>query len=215
MKKVNIIIWLIILFAVGYIIVNSISSFDVKNIEPATKDQYFASSTTEAESFLTQLLDTFSASTTIAATTTTNLTEESVKDTSTFEFDGVFYKKNDLPVEFRKIFTPTGGIYVKIASDEVTRTRGLSGVSSMDADVGMLFIFPKSTVLQFWMKDMNFPLDIVWIDENKKIIDISEDILPESYPNTVSSIVPARYVLEMNAQIARKIGLKRGVAITF
>jgi hypothetical protein len=60
------------------------------------------------------------------------------------------------------------------------------------------------------MKNMNFPLDIIWISENMKIVDISADIAPETYPQSFSSKTPASYVLEINAGLTDKYSLKIG-----
>src|SRR3989344_5194996 len=66
---------------------------------------------------------------------------------------------------------------VEIADDE-ERTNGLMFRGQMDRDNGMLFIFDKEDKYDFWMKNMNFPLDILWINEDKKVVYIHKDTPP-------------------------------------
>ena len=104
---------------------------------------------------------------------------------------------------------------VLIADTMALRQRGLSGRPSLKENEGMLFIFTDNAVRGFWMKEMNFPLDIIWINENQEITGIAENVLPESYPESVSSIVPVKYVLEINANTASKRGILEGKEVEF
>jgi uncharacterized membrane protein (UPF0127 family) len=79
------------------------------------------------------------------------------------------------------------------------QARGLSYIEGLPVDTGMLFIFPQAGNLSFWMKDMYFPIDILWLDQTFTIIDIHENIAPETYPETFSPAVPAQYVIEVPA----------------
>ena len=99
---------------------------------------------------------------------------------------------------------------VDIANTPEKQTLGLSYRKSMAEDSGMLFIFPKPTTVGFWMKDMNFALDFIWIDANGKIIGIDKDILPNTYPKTFSPPSPIKYVLEVNAGWSDRNGVRIG-----
>lgn len=101
-------------------------------------------------------------------------------------------------------------IKVEIADTEKKRSGGLGGKKSLSKDAGMLFIFEIPAKYSFWMKDMRFPLDIIWVDENKKIIAISENIFPDTYPTSFSSSDPVKYVLEVNAGWVKKNRIKVG-----
>lgn len=90
-------------------------------------------------------------------------------------------------------------VTVSIADNEDERSKGLSGVKSLEAQEGKLFIFDEEGKYGFWMKDMLIPLDIIWIDNSGSIVHIEEDVLPDSYPTIYSSPVPARFVLEVNS----------------
>lgn len=106
---------------------------------------------------------------------------------------------------------------VKIADDAIERSKGLSGVSGISTDWGMLFVFETPGVYAFWMKDMNFPIDIIWFDETGKVVYIKKDVQPESYPE---SFVPpkektSKYVLEVFSGFSNSHNLKIGDAIEF
>ena len=60
------------------------------------------------------------------------------------------------------------------------------------------------------MKEMLFPLDIIWFDQDFKVVEVMKDISPSTYPNTFVSKVPAQYIFEVNAGTAEKYGIKEG-----
>jgi uncharacterized protein len=102
-------------------------------------------------------------------------------------------------------------VKVEIADSLDKQIQGLSNRSSLPPDTGMLFVFSKAQIQKFWMKDMNFPLDIIWIDNNK-IVNISPNLAPEGAApaNTYSSIYNCNYVLEVNAGFSEKNNIKIG-----
>lgn len=95
-----------------------------------------------------------------------------------------------------------------VADSEEERVRGLSGRDSLPDDEVLVFAFEESNGHGIWMKDMKFPIDIIWLDEDKKVVDIEMNVSPDSYPKSFESDIPAIYVVEANAGIATKIGLK-------
>lgn len=103
---------------------------------------------------------------------------------------------------------------VDVAESFSTRAAGLSGRKMMAEEEGMLFIFPVAGIYSFWMRGMNFPLDIVWISGNK-IIAISEDVpIPAGLGlPTYSPPAPIDKVVELNAGTAKRIGLQVGDSI--
>lgn len=94
------------------------------------------------------------------------------------------------------------GIDVVVADTPETREQGLSDLASIGSKEGLLMIFDESDHHAIWMKGMNFPIDIIWIDEHFKIIDITEAISPETYPSIYEPSSPARMALEVNARFA-------------
>ncbi|KKW28351.1 MAG: hypothetical protein A3K06_00395 [Candidatus Doudnabacteria bacterium RIFCSPHIGHO2_01_52_17] len=112
--------------------------------------------------------------------------------------------------------TPTltlGGqeFLVEIADSPAEQIQGLSGRQSLCETCGMLFVFPEARVRSFWMKDMNFPLDIIFI-RGGKITEVFADVPIPSGGNirTVESTEPADQVLELNAGGAKKFGIEPG-----
>ena len=90
-------------------------------------------------------------------------------------------------------------IKVEIADTPISRERGLSGRTSLSDGRGMLFVYSAPGFYSFWMKDMNFPIDIIWIDEAKTIIGITKNISPVTFPETFQPPSLAKYILEVNA----------------
>ena len=103
---------------------------------------------------------------------------------------------------------------VAVADTATKRTQGLSGVSAMGENEGMLFLFPIPAKYSFWMKDMNFPIDIIWIRDGK-IAGVSEN-LPAPTGNGVFSLPnytpesAVDMVLEIGAGNSKKYGFQVG-----
>ena len=108
------------------------------------------------------------------------------------------------------IFINDLSIEVTMAVTQEERRQGLSGVESLGEREGKLFIFDEMGYYGIWMKDMNFPIDVFWIDESLRIVHIEENVLPESYPAVYNSPVPARFVLETNAFFANTFRINIG-----
>lgn len=140
---------------------------------------------------------------------------------------GFFYKKNIVPTQkpFSGAVTVVplaSGTYVMlgsttlsvdIADTDASRTQGLSDTQSLAQDHGLLFEFDEPGTWGFWMKDMMYPLDIIWIDASDTIIYAQTDLSPSTYPKIYAPQSPAAYVLEVNAGILAKSGAKIGDAI--
>jgi len=105
-------------------------------------------------------------------------------------------------------------IDIEIADTPKLRAQGLSGKESLAEDTGMLFVFEEEGVYPFWMKGMNFPIDIIWIDENYQIVDITKNAAPESYPQTFSPKKPIKYVLEIGAGLTDQYEIDTGEYIS-
>lgn len=94
-------------------------------------------------------------------------------------------------------------VRVEVRDDEQGRNLGLSGRETLGEDEGMLFVFDQPAAHEFWMKDMNFPLDFVWINDGR-VMDLSEHIpAPDKLTNEPPMMVrpnsPANWVLEVNS----------------
>ena len=103
---------------------------------------------------------------------------------------------------------------VEIADTEVLRSQGLSGRTSMAKNQGMLFVFTQPSYQYFWMKEMNFPLDFVWINDNI-VVDITQNVLIpiNGDLNSLTSFTaksPFDKVLELNAGTISSDNIKIG-----
>lgn len=96
------------------------------------------------------------------------------------------------------------------AQTQEERTRGLSGRKRLGENEGLLFIFPKNGRQGIWMKDMLFPIDIIWISEDLTVVGIKENATPDSYPEVFYPEREARYVLEVNALFVEIKGIRIG-----
>jgi len=112
---------------------------------------------------------------------------------------GIFYKNGNGELTESKIQIGNTFLRVEIADDDAERMQGLSGRKNLGGNSGLLFVFEREGHYGFWMKDMNFPIDIAWIDVNKKIILIEKDVSPKTYPQVFGTSTLAKYVLETNA----------------
>ncbi len=106
-------------------------------------------------------------------------------------------------------------ITVDVADTPKKQTQGLSGRSSLAENSGMLFVFDRAGLWGIWMKDMNFPIDILWFDETFSVITIKENATPESYPNVFKPIASAKYVLEVPAGFVSSHNVTVGERATF
>ena len=97
-----------------------------------------------------------------------------------------------------------------VADTPQKQSRGLAVRSSMNDNEAMLFVFQESGIYPFWMKDMKFPIDILWLDKNKKIVFIKEHARPEEYPMTYTPDRESRYVLELVDGFVEKNNVKVG-----
>ena len=116
------------------------------------------------------------------------------------------------------VTTSTGEeIPVEVADTLKKRSLGLGKRNSLKKGWGMLFVFEKRKQHRFWMKDMQFPLDIIWLD-NRRIVHIINNTKPASSKDeyeVMTSPVPVNFVLEIAAGRATKLRLKTGQWMKF
>lgn len=101
-------------------------------------------------------------------------------------------------------------VQLEVARTESQKNRGLSGRDTLPENRGMLFVFDRTDAHCFWMKDMKFGLDMLWLDERGDIVFMRQNVAPETYPDTQCPDVPARYVVEVRAGMAGRAGLRVG-----
>jgi uncharacterized membrane protein (UPF0127 family) len=105
-------------------------------------------------------------------------------------------------------------IDVEIAENQAERSKGLMYRPYIPDSVGMLFIFEQSAPQGFWMKNTSIPLDIIYVDENKKIVSIAKNTKPYS-EESIPSVGNAQYVVEVNAGFSERNNIITGDAISF
>jgi len=108
-------------------------------------------------------------------------------------------------------------IYFEIADNPYKKMKGLSDRKYLKEESGMLFIYQKAAQYPFWMKDMHFNLDFIFI-YNDKIVDLKENIpCPENNqpPQTVNSSKSFDKLLEVNAGTIKKLNIKKGQKVSF
>ena len=99
---------------------------------------------------------------------------------------------------------------VEVVDSDASRENGLSNRKVLYPKNGMLFVFDKMAAQTFWMKDMLIPLDMIFFDNNWKIVLIESNLQPDSFPKIFGGNVISQYVLEVNAGEAISYNLKVG-----
>jgi uncharacterized membrane protein (UPF0127 family) len=127
-----------------------------------------------------------------------------------------------LPVEKLLITGDKGRqeLEVEIAANDAQRRIGLMNRTSLAERRGMLFVFEKQGYLNFWMKNTLIPLDMIFINENNKIVHIVRNASPCKAARDVdcakyNSGKPAKYVLEVNGGLAEKLAIEIGNQVSW
>ena len=157
-------------------------------------------------------LGEFIASSTPAIASSTPITSSSTTD---FASSTTTNGATTSPLRIISIKTASTTIKAYVADNQTTQEKGLGDRESLPMNEGMLFIFSTSQIYKFWMKDMLFSLDMIWIDENKQVVDITDNISPDTFPSSFQPSSPVRYVLEVNAGFAEKNNIKVGDNLIF
>lgn len=116
---------------------------------------------------------------------------------------------------------PNGAkINAETMRDDIELIKGMMFRESMPANRGMLFVHPEENIFHYWMYQTKIPLDIIWMDHDRRIVEMSLDTPPckataakecTNYGGNYKS----KYALEVNAGIAKKNGLKVGDTLDF
>jgi len=125
-----------------------------------------------------------------------------------------FKKEGELTIfksETDSVIVP---LNIEIADSEYETQTGLMYRQSMENEQGMLFVFSDVAMHSFYMKNTEFPLDLIFIKENMSIGSFQENAQPLS-ESSLSSKVPVKYVLEVNAGLVAKWALKVGDSVAY
>lgn len=118
---------------------------------------------------------------------------------------GIFWLQSSSQTQKQFNTVVIGGetVHVTTVNTPESREKGLSGRESLAPDEGMLFVFSEEGFHAFWMKDMRFSIDIIWISETLEVVDIASNVSPDTYPTSFSPKTKATYVLEVPAGFAQ------------
>lgn len=136
------------------------------------------------------------------------------KDSTTSESKNLtreisFSKQGELTLTKAGNDSVIAALDIEIADDEYKTQTGLMYRHSMEPEQGMLFIFPDSQQRSFYMKNTEFPLDIIYFNSNKEVVSIQKNAQPFN-PASLPSEAPAQFVLEVNAGLTEKWNLQKG-----
>ncbi|MDO6517844.1 DUF192 domain-containing protein [Zobellia uliginosa] len=126
----------------------------------------------------------------------------------------VFKKEGELSIFKQKTDSLIASFDIEIAESEYETQTGLMYRKSMKADRGMLFIFPEVAGHSFYMKNTEFPLDIIFIKEDMTIANYHENAQPLN-ESSLPSQGAVQYVLELNAGLVQNFGIQPGDSIAF
>jgi len=118
-------------------------------------------------------------------------------------------------IKIKEVYLAGQSIKVDLALTPEEQAQGLSGRSELKENEGMLFVFEKPGIYPFWMKNMNFAIDMIWISETREIVYIKKDARPENFLETFGPEENAKYVLEVVSGFSEKNNLKEGDKVLF
>lgn len=115
---------------------------------------------------------------------------------------------------------PNGAqIRAEMMTHPTDHARGMKFRDALPEDRGMLFIYMEEGNYRFWMYEVKIPLDIIWMDRNRKIVQIIHQCPPCPGPEPTCPVYggdfPAQYILELAGGVAKKQNLKPGMTLQF
>jgi len=125
------------------------------------------------------------------------------------------YGKPPSPSDIKYVKIAGQNIEVDLATTAPEQEQGLSGRTELGPNEGMLFVFDTPGKYSFWMKDMLFPIDIIWLAPDSRVVYVKKDARSESYPESFTPDEEAKYVLEVESGFADKYNLQVGDRVEF
>lgn len=127
---------------------------------------------------------------------------------------GVYF--NDTPQKAPRLVMPHSAKSYRllVADTPKEQSRGLSDRAMLAQNEGMLFTGSEKQLRCFWMKDMRFSIDMIWLDADKRIVTVEHDVHPDTYPDRQFCNI-GQYVVELNAGEAAKNNLHPGDILVF
>ncbi|OGK57371.1 hypothetical protein A3J15_01370 [Candidatus Roizmanbacteria bacterium RIFCSPLOWO2_02_FULL_38_10] len=126
-----------------------------------------------------------------------------------------FTKKTEFSnYQVRKVSIGSHKYYLYIADSDIKRSQGLSNTKRLNTNEGMLFVFKTADKYGFWMKDMKYALDFIFL-RNYHVIDIINNVTPQSFPKVYKPRFASDQVIELNAGQTSLNKIKIGDFISF
>ena len=156
---------------------------------------------------------------TISSTTNTPVPVETRSPTADTPPVETISPAADAPVPV--VTVGSAALTVELALTPAQRVQGLSGRPELARGTGMLFVYTQEGRHSFWMIDMNFPLDLVWISAQCTVIEITSNVPPPAPGQTSAELpryvpeTPVQYVLEVNAGDMESAGIQVGDPVAF
>jgi len=126
----------------------------------------------------------------------------------------LYFKKS--PTKYTTVKIKDTQIKAEIADTFTKRTKGLMFRKTLLEDEGMLFVFDNGGYHGFWMMNMSFPIDIIFVNKEKKVVDIVKNAQPCGLScSTYKPKEKAMYVLEVNANFTQEHGIRIGTTLEF
>ncbi|SDE52511.1 hypothetical protein SAMN05421636_105383 [Pricia antarctica] len=125
-----------------------------------------------------------------------------------------FKKEGELTLFKAKTDSVLSKLSIEIADNDYETETGLMYRQGMQDDQGMLFVFPNQAMHSFYMKNTEFALDLIFIKSDMSVASFQQNAQPLN-ETSLSSKVPVKYVLEVNAGLVSEWGLKVGDSISY
>lgn len=116
---------------------------------------------------------------------------------------------------YQQLTMMPGEVTLYVADTQKLKRLGLSNKKSLPISGAMLFEFNTDDYHGIWMKEMNFSIDIIWLDLSKRVVHIEENVAPNTYPMVFTPTDPSRYVIEFNAGYVASSGIEIGDSLDF
>ncbi len=125
------------------------------------------------------------------------------------------YRESETGYKKMPLSTPNAKFELLVAGTYAQRELGLGNRSGLPANKGMLFPYDQESKPCFWMRGMRFPVDMIWLDKSKTVVDVAANVKPGTFPQAFCPKQPAQYVIELNANAAAKSGVTVGKQLQF
>lgn len=116
-------------------------------------------------------------------------------------------------IKYQNVDIGGQNLKLEIADTDELRAKGLSDRPNVEKNGGMLFDFEQTGNWGIWTKDMNFNIDVIWLNQNGQVLCVLQNLSPDTYPQSFYADKPSRYIIELHADSINKLGISEGSTI--